>query len=189
MAGGFEFLPMTFAFDNEDPIMRAREKAGYGENPIFGRLNRQFQANLDPRKQRRQLRRSYSNVRSGIDRATNQAVGGLNESLAARGLGSSGIGAAAEGDIRFQGAAQQAQLPAMFQEALLQRQQQARQEALGFLNDIMQQRINLALAHKGVKGVTGEARGEGLGIAGGIAGILGSLGKAAGGIAGIPGLF
>jgi len=124
----------------------------------------------------------------------------LNQSLAQRGLEGSGIGAAATGGLMQEEAMQQAQLPGLYQEALQQRQQMARTEALQFLLQILeQQRASRGMSEQlaaikrsrptGFQQVLGDING----VVGTIAGLQGILGQKQGaggtGGAGILGLL
>lgn len=194
MAGGYLGLEASLGFPGQEAREKyGREVPGFQPNPIFESLFRQTMTALDPRVQRTRLRRQFGRYSDQLSRAQGGSLERLNQSLAQRGLGGSGIGAEATGSLYQNEAAQQAQLPGLYQEALQQRQMQARSEALNFLLQILQeqraargQSEQLAAIKRSRPTGFQQVLGDINGVIGTIAGLQGILGqsKGEGGIGG-----
>lgn len=201
MAGGYLGLEASLGFPGQESREKyAKEVPGFKPNPLFETLFRQLTTQLDPKVQRQRLRRQFGRYSDQVARSTQGAMDQLNQSFAQRGIAGSGIAARAQGGLAQNQAFQQAQLPGLYQEALGQRQAQARNEALNFLLQILQeqraargQSETLAAIKRGRPTGFQQVLGDINAVGGSIGSLLGILGQSkdpsgAGG-AGILGLL
>lgn len=189
MAGGYLRGAARLGFPGDENYEKyRREDPTFTPNPLSSEIFGQLLTSLDPKVARTRTRRTMGRYADTLAQGQMGAQSRLNESYAARGLGGSGIAARAQGGLAQNQAYQRAQLPGLYEQALMQRQEQARSEALRFLLQILQAQSGQRQMHEGIK-ARKDSKPTGfqsvLGDISGISDLLGGLAKTGGGIAGL----